>query len=138
MSNVYILDACALIAFLSGENGSDKVKLIFQDAFEEKVILKMNQINLLEVYYNTIKKYNQNTANKILEEIEELPIEIIIGLKNDVLKEAGRIKTKYKIPLGDSIAVAECIVRNGILVTSDHNDFEKLQKEEKISINWFR
>ena len=138
MRKAYVLDACALIAFLSGENGSEKIKLILQDAFEEKVNLKMNHINLLEVYYNTIKKYDQNTANKVLEEIGELPIEIIIGLKIDVLKEAGRIKTKYKIPLGDSIAVAECIVRNGILVTSDHNDFEKLQKEEKISINWFR
>ena len=138
MSNVYFLDACALIAFLSGENGSDKIKLILQDALQKKVILRMNQINLLEVYYNTIKKYDQNTANKVLEEIGELPIEIIIGLKNDVLKEAGRIKAKYKIPLGDSIAVAECIVENGILVTSDHNDFEKVRKEENMTINWFR
>jgi len=138
LRKAYVLDACALIAFLSGENGSEKIKLILQDAFEEKVNLKMNHINLLEVYYNTIKKYDQNTANKVLEEIGELPIEIIIGLKIDVLKEAGRIKAKYKIPLGDSIAVAECIVGNGILVTSDYNDFEKLQEEENITINWFR
>ena len=54
MSNVYFLDACALIAFLSGENGSAKIKLILQDALQKKVILRMNQINLLEVYYNTI------------------------------------------------------------------------------------
>ena len=138
MNKIYILDACAIIAFLSGEQGSENVKQLFQDAIENKIILKMNQINLLEVYYNSIKKYDQNVANKILEGISELPIEIIIGLKNEVLKEAGRIKIKYKIPLGDSIVVAECIIGNGILVTSDHNDFEKLQKGENISINWFR
>ena len=138
MNKIYILDACAIIAFLSGEQGSENVKQLFQDAIENKIILKMNQINLLEVYYNSIKKYDQNVANKILEGINELPIEIIIGLKNEVLKEAGRLKIKYKIPLGDSIAVAECIIGNGILVTSDHNDFEKLQKGENILINWFR
>ena len=109
-----------------------------QDAFEEKAKLKMNQINLLEVYYNIIKNYDQATANKFLDEIGELPIEILIGLKTDVLREAGRIKIKFKIPLGDSVVVAECIVGNGILVTSDYNDFEKLQEEENITINWFR
>jgi len=55
-----------------------------------------------------------------------------------VFNEAGRIKSKYKIPLGDSIAVAECIIGEGILVTSDHNDFEKIDEAEKIKINWFR
>ena len=138
MSNVFILDACALIAFLSGEKGSDKIKNILQDALDEKIILKINQINLLEVYYNTLKKYDDITANKLLNEVMDLPIEIIIGLKEDVFKEAGRIKEKYKIPLGDSIAVAECIIGNGILVTSDHNDFEILEKSENVSINWFR
>ena len=53
-------------------------------------------------------------------------------------KEAGRIKSVYKIHLGDSIAVAECIVENGILITSDHNDFEKIANNEEIIINWFR
>ena len=73
-----------------------------------------------------------------MDEVIDLPIEIIIGLKDNVFKEAGRIKAKYKIPLGDSIAVAECIIGNGILVTSDHNDFEILEKSENVTINWFR
>jgi predicted nucleic acid-binding protein len=132
------LDACALIAYLSGEKGSEKIKEILQDAFEEKIVIKINQINLLEVYYNTIKKYDQNTADKILEEIEELPIEVIIGLRNNVFREAGRIKTKYKIPLGDAIAVVKCVIGNGILVTSDYNNFEIIEKGENITVNWFR
>ena len=138
MTNVFVSDACALIAFLSGENGSEKIKDILQEALDEKIILKINQINLLEVYYNAIKKYDDITANKLLDEVINLPIEIVIGLKDNVFKEAGRIKAKYKIPLGDSIAVAECIIENGILVTSDHNDFEKVVDAEKIKISWFR
>jgi predicted nucleic acid-binding protein len=74
----------------------------------------------------------------MLNVIRKFPIEVIIGLDDDTFNEAGRIKSKYKIPLGDSIAVAECITRKGILVTSDHSDFGKVENTEKIMINWFR
>jgi predicted nucleic acid-binding protein len=103
-----------------------------------KLHLKINQINLLEVYYHVINVYNQNEANKVLKKIKEFPIEIIIGLNDSVFNETGKIKSKYKIPLGDSIAVAECIIGKGILVTSDHSDFEKVENAERIKINWFR
>ena len=138
MSNVFILDACALIALFAGERGAEKVSDIIQDAIDEKATVKINQINLLEVYYYIINIYDQNKANEMLNVIRKFPIEVIIGLDDDTFNEAGRIKSKYKIPLGDSIAVAECITRSGILVTSDHSDFEKVENAEKIMINWFR
>ncbi|MDR2717190.1 MAG: PIN domain-containing protein [Treponema sp.] len=138
MSNVFILDACALIALLAGEPGAENVKKIIQDAVDGDITVKINQINLLEVYYKVCNVYNQNEANRTMKKLKEFPIEIIIGLKEDVFNEAGRIKSKYKIPLGDSIAVAECIIGKGILVTSDHNDLEKIEKRESLKINWFR
>ena len=51
MSNIYILDACALIALLAGEHGAENVKKIIQEAIDGKINIKINQINLLEVYY---------------------------------------------------------------------------------------
>jgi predicted nucleic acid-binding protein len=138
MSDTFILDACALIALLAGEPGAENVKEIIQDAVDGNVTIKINQINLLEVYYKICNVYNQNEANRTIEKIREFPIEIIVGLKESVFNEAGRIKSKHKIPLGDSIAVAESIICKGILVTSDHNDLEKIEKVENIKINWFR
>jgi predicted nucleic acid-binding protein len=138
LKNIYILDACAVIAVLAGEKGAENVKKIVQDAIDGKIIVKINQINLMEVYYHICKIYNQEEANKVIDKIKEFPIEIINGLNENVFKEAGRIKAKYKIPLGDSIAVAECINNNGILVTSDHDDFTIFEKEKIIKINWFR
>ena len=135
MNTIFILDACALIALLAGEPGAEKVRDIIQDAIDGKITLKINQINLLEVYYYVINVYDQNEADKALMKIKEFPIEIIVGLNGNVFNEAGRIKSKYKIPLGDSIAVAECIVEKGTLVTSDHSDFEKVKDTEKIAIN---
>jgi predicted nucleic acid-binding protein len=132
------LDACALIALLAGEKGAEKVRDIIQDAIDGKVTVKINQINLLEVYYHIINIYDQNKADEMLKKIKNFPIEVIIGLEDNTFNEAGRIKSKYKIPLGDSIVVAECIIRKGTLVTSDHSDLEKMEKAEKITINWFR
>ena len=138
MSETFILDACALIALLAGEPGAENVRKIIQDAVDGKISLKINQINLLEVYYKICNVYNQNEANRTIKKIKEFPIEIIVGLKDDVFNEAGRIKSKYKIPLGDSIAVAECITGKGILVTSDHHDFGKIEKKENLKIYWFK
>ena len=138
MNNIFILDACALIALLAGEPGAEKIKNLIQDAIDERVALMINQINLLEVYYHVINTYDQNEANKMLEKVKEFPIEIIVGLSDEIFKEAGRIKSRYKIPLGDSIVVAECIIKNGTLVTSDHSDLEEIERTEKIKIKWFR
>ena len=135
MNNIFILDACAIIALLAGEKGAENVKKLIQDAIEGKISLKMNQINLLEVYYHICKTYNQDEANKVIKKLREFPVEVIVGLNENSFNEAGRIKSNYRIPLGDSIAVAECIINNGTLVTSDHNDLGII---EKINIYWFR
>ena len=90
------------------------------------------------MYYHIINIYDQNKANEMLKKIREFPIEIIIGLDDNTFNEAGRIKSKYKIPLGDSIVAAECIIKKGTLVTSDHSDMEKIENAEKIKIYWFR
>jgi predicted nucleic acid-binding protein len=132
------LDACALIALLAGEPGGDNVKKIIQDAVDGNAYVKINQINLLEVYYHLCSVYDQAGADKALKKIKEFPIEIIIGLKEEVFREAGRIKSKYKIPLGDTILVAECIIGKWILVTSDHTDIERIEEAENIKVNWIR
>jgi predicted nucleic acid-binding protein len=67
-----------------------------------------------------------------------MPIKIIKELDDTVFKKAGYFKSKYSLSLADSIALAESIIRKGILVTSDHHEFEPIENSEKININWFR
>ncbi|MDR1291375.1 MAG: PIN domain-containing protein [Planctomycetaceae bacterium] len=138
MNDVFILDACALIALLAGEPGGENVKKIIQDAVDGNVTVKINQINLLEVYYYICNIYDQDNADNVLKKIKEFPIEIIVGLKEKVFRESGRIKSQYKIPLGDAILVAESIIGKWILVTSDHKDIERVEESENIKINWIR
>jgi predicted nucleic acid-binding protein len=137
--NVFVLDACALIAYFAKENGAENIKRIFEQAIDNKnIIVLMNKVNLLEVYYDVIKTYNEQEADKMLEIILEMPIEIIPELSDTVFKKAGNLKSKYKISLADSIALAESITRNATLVTSDHHEFETVEKQENILIKWFR
>jgi predicted nucleic acid-binding protein len=138
LNDVFVLDACALIALLAGESGSENVRKIIQGAVDGDMTVKINQINLLEVYYHVCRVYGQEDADKALEKIKEFPIEIIIGLRDSVFREAGRIKSKYKIPLGDAILVAECIIGKWVLVTSDHTDLERIEETEHIKVNWIR
>lgn len=56
MKQSFVLDACAIIAFLTEEAGSDIVQEYLIQAKSGKINLFMNSINLLEVYYG-IEKY---------------------------------------------------------------------------------
>ena len=66
MNDTFILDACALIALLAGEPGAENVKKIIQDAVDGDITVKINQINLLEVYYKVCNVYNQDEANRTM------------------------------------------------------------------------
>jgi PIN domain nuclease of toxin-antitoxin system len=134
-----ILDACALIAYFGKEDGAETVKNILRDAIADgdtKVFI--NKINLLEVYYDVIKAYDEQEADKMVETVKKMPIKIIAELSDDVFKKAGQLKAKYKISIADSIAIAETIINKGSLITSDHHEIEPVEMTEKINVTWFR
>jgi predicted nucleic acid-binding protein len=134
----FVLDACALIAFFNRESGTDSISDLIYKADDRKIILKINQVNLLEVYYKMVKIYGKNIANEMMNKIERSPIKVIAGLSKNVFNEAGLLKITYGISVGDSIAAAECVTCNGTLVTSDHKDFGQVEQAGKIRVLWFK
>jgi predicted nucleic acid-binding protein len=66
-----------------------------------------------------------------------MPILIKETLTNEVFKEAGKLKAKYKLSIADSIAIAETIISKGSLVTADHHEIETIEIAEKINVTWF-
>jgi len=133
-----VLDACALIALINDELGADKIGNLIREAAYQNIVLKMNQVNLLEVYFYIMKVYGQDKADEILSDMVTYPINLITELSKEVIKEAGRIKMTYNMSMGDSVAAAESMVYNDTLVTSDHKDFEMLEQAGKIKILWFK
>ena len=57
MSDLYVFDACSLIAVLSNEEGADVVKILLQRAVDDEIKILMNKVNFLEVYYYVYKRY---------------------------------------------------------------------------------
>jgi len=134
----YVLDACAMLAVLADEPGADVVEDIYEKATSGEVVLAMNKLNLLEVYYDLIRAYGKDRADEILNEIRRLPIHIYHEIADDVFREAGRIKAFYKISLADSIALAQAMVLDGKLLTSDHHEFNVIERKEPVRIHWIR
>ena len=138
MKPAYVLDACAMLAVLAEELGSEKVVELYLKASRDEVILIMNKLNLLEVYYNLYKAYGMLLADRFVEVVKQAPIAINYEISDDIFMEAGRLKASYKISLADSIALAQASVLSGMLVTSDHHEFDMIEKNENIAFFWIR
>jgi PIN domain nuclease of toxin-antitoxin system len=76
--NIFVLDVCALIACFGKEEGAEAVKNILRNTIDdENTKIFINKINLLEVYYDVIKAYDDQEADNMLEIVKKMPIEII-------------------------------------------------------------
>ena len=138
MSILYVLDACALVAFLRKEAGWERVKTVLMCAHNGTYTVQMHAINLLEVYYDMYRSIGKEKADEELSMIRNLPIIFNVSLSDDIFKEAGRLKASYKISLADSVALAQTKVTGGILLTSDHHEFDVIEGKEDIEFLWIR
>ena len=138
MNRRYVLDACALIACLTGESGGETVKAILNQAANYESTVRMSKLNLLEVYYHTLRAHGKEAADTMLGLVKKTPIEIIAEISDEVLVEAGRLKAIYKLSLADTIAAAEASISRSSVVTADHHEFDALEGKEPVTFFWIR
>ena len=138
MSKVYVLDACALIASLSNEEGANKVEAVYDKVVAGKAKVVVNIINLLEVYYDDYRIRGKDSADKMVTAIKASPTKIVSEIGSDIFAEAGRLKASYRISLADSIVLAQTKVLGGTLLTSDHHEFDVIEAKEPIDFLWIR
>ena len=138
MKETFVLDASALIAFLNDEDGADKVEDVLQKAKVDNCIIYMNKLNILEIYYGVYREDGKEKAEETLIKILNLPLIVVDTLKDDVFKEAGRLKATYKISLADSIAIAEAETRKAQILTADHHEFDPLDRKGEVRVYWIR
>ena len=133
MNEIYVFDACALIALLSKETGYEKVEKLIEKIKNENTKIIMHTVNLLEVYYHVYKRYDEAAALKFLNEIKDSPIQLIAEVTDDIIINAGRLKKQYKLSLADAIGLAETIISKGSFVTADHHELDFVEKNEMIN-----
>jgi len=138
LNEIYIFDACALIALLSKETGYKNVEKIIERSKNKEVKIIMHAVNVLEVYYHIYKLYDEFSAMKFLNGIKDSPIHLRAEITNDIIINAGKLKSQYKLSIADAIGLAETIISNGSFVTADHHELDVIEKKESINFSWIR
>jgi len=138
MKKAYVLDACALIAYLAEENGADVVENILNLAEQAECRVFMHAVNLLEVYYGVRREYGETAAKEMLNNVKETSIAVCFDTSEDIIIEAGRLKSQHKISLADSIGLAQAVQLNASFVTSDHHELDAVDSTQNIDFTWFR
>ncbi|MDR3147273.1 MAG: PIN domain-containing protein [Treponema sp.] len=134
---IYVLDACAIIAMLDTEPGSKKVRDLFIESLTSDVMICMSPVNLTEVYYDRIEVDGQDKAKEIYGWIKS-SITVPENITDDIVQEAGRLKSQYKISLGDCFGLATAAVLSGTFVTADHHELAEVERNEAIPFLWIR
>ena|SRR5579864_2245434 len=130
MIRQYVLDANAVLDFMGGGPGSQRVNELLTDAFRHGTVALVSVANWGEVFYSLWLRHGEEKARAALSNLLRLPIQLVPVDLEQALK-AGEIKAVHKIPYVDCIAAALAELRNAVLVTSDR-DFEKLGRRVRI------
>jgi len=126
----YVLDASALMAFFEDRGGSEKVEELLSQAAEAQRPLLMSVVNWGEVYYAIWRARGEKAANLTLQEVAQLPIELI-DVDSELARLAASLKAQHNLPYADCFAAALAQARKAALVTTD-KDFERVANALKI------
>lgn len=127
-----VLDSFALLVFLRGEAGDDKVAALLEKAGERDVPLHMTEVNYAEVKYMVIRKDGAARWAEVARELPTLPIEFHPA-DRELADLAADFKSRVSFSLADAFAAALAKRLKAELVTGDP-EFKAVEKE--IKINW--
>jgi PIN domain nuclease of toxin-antitoxin system len=131
----YVLDACALIAYLRDEPGGDRVEEILLSGHP----VRISAVNLLEVCYDAERRSaNPAGALEVLNKTSQLNIEVFWELAPEQLLAASSFKAAGRISLADAIALALAKYFNAPLVTADHHEMDPIEKAGLATFEWLR
>lgn len=124
MNRTYVLDANALLRWLTNEPGGPKLEQLIRDADRLRIPLLLSVVNWGEIFYLTWQRYGELRARETLALVSRLPIRV---LPVDLVQaeKAAELKAQHGIPYVDCLAAALALLHQATLVTSDR-DFEKL------------
>lgn len=134
MSDSFVLDAWAILAFLQGEEpAASRVREAIEGAQDGTVRLFASIVNIGEVYYRIGKMRNQKEADSVLKDLYLLPIEIVPA-DDDTVLEAARLKMKHVLSYADAFAAVTAQQKDATLLTGDPEllELKRAVKIEKL------
>jgi len=127
-----LFDSDAVLKYSQDEKGADLVEQFLHEAENGRLKAYMSEINLGEVYYQTIRKIGLESAQAYIERLTQLPLEII-SPSSEIIMRASEIKAQYAISYADCFAVATALIFSAAILTGDP-EFKKV--ENSVQIIW--
>ena len=119
MTEEYFFDTYAIFEIIGGNKSYEK--------YTDKIIT-LTKLNIFELFYNALKDFGEQEANKII----EIYYPSVVEYNKEVIKEAAKLRLKYK---KRDLSMADCIGyvvagRLGIKFLTGDKEFEDLDNVE--------
>ena len=85
-----------------------------------------------DIVATTINAANNNEAEIVMNKVN------LLEVYYDLYRTIGKDKANEVLSDADSFALAQAIVSEGELMTSDHHEFDPVEGQEAISFCWIR
>jgi len=134
---VYVFDACAVVALLQGEEGASVASGLL---LEESHRCLVHAINACARSTTTFFAGDgEEIADGVREILEGYGFEIVEDLPFSLWKTSGRLKGAWKrVSLADCFALALALETSATLVTSDHHEMDALAQAKVCPIRFIR
>lgn len=119
----YVLDACAMLAYLKGEDGATNVDGLLTSP---SVTCFAHAVNLCEVYYDFRRRSDEATAGAAIADLLADGVVERKDLSRRFWQVVGKHKARGRISLADCFCIALAQELSAELVTSDHHEFDPL------------
>ena len=125
-----------MIALLRREQGEE---IIWSYVGDKNIPCQAHSINLCEVYYDFWRVGGEDTATGAITDLKSLGIIERNDFDQVFWQEAGRHKALIKrVSLADCFAIALANRVGGVLLTSDHKEFDPIVARGICQITFFR
>jgi predicted nucleic acid-binding protein len=129
------LDACAVIAYLRQEPGAEVLKALIELPTS---FLAMHVCNLGEVYYDFFREDGLTAAQTAWTNTLALPLTLRRDADDAFIQRVGIIKVEERISFADGFALALAERLNIPLVTTDHHEFDAIERKGHFRFMWLR
>jgi predicted nucleic acid-binding protein len=135
---IVVLDSCALIAFFRNEEGSAVVLDLLNKAKESGIEVLVHRVTIFEVFYDTLRTSGSEYASLILQDITNFPLRVINDLSDEILVAHGYFKIHYRLSFADCFVLSLAQLKGASVVTTDHHEFDAVEKAGACSFLWLR
>ena len=101
-------------------------------------MIYIHRASIAEVYYDTLRVVGKIKARKHFKNIASLPFLQLNNFTNDFIKQIGYFKVNHKISFADCFVLTLALIKKAKVISSDHHEFDIIEKSGILSFKWIR